>query len=79
MSAAHALGLFGADAQSAVLALKELADAQIVPGKFSATRVQVRVEAKNALRKIDPGVVSLSDEVVPGFEIPTGVPVLPPQ
>jgi HEAT repeat protein len=77
LSAAHALGLFGADAQSAVLALKELASSPIAHGKFSANRIQVRVEARNALQKINPGAASLSDETIPGFEIPAGVPVFP--
>lgn len=77
--AAHALGAFGAEAQSAVPALRELASLQVGPGKFSATRIQVRLEAKNALQKINPGALSLSDEAIPGFEIPTGDPVFPPR
>jgi len=71
VSAAHALGAFGAEAQSATAALMELASTPLPQGKFTANRIQVRIEARNALRKINRDVVSPSSETLPDFGIPT--------
>jgi hypothetical protein len=64
-SAAHALGLFGADAQAAIAPLSTLTNANIQTGTIG-TDIQVSIEAQNALRKIRPQVEGSS-----GFEIPT--------
>lgn len=79
ISAAHALGAFGAAAQSAVPALKDLANATMAPGQFSASQIQVRMEAKNAIRKISPDVVSPTNEAIPGFEILSKDPLFSPR
>jgi hypothetical protein len=64
LSAAHALGMFGADAQAAIAPLSELTNIhfQAVMGMD----FQVSLEARNALRKIKKEVESF-----PGFEFPT--------
>jgi HEAT repeat protein len=79
ISAAHALGVFGAAAQSAVPALKNLENFPVATGKFWANSMQVRFEARNALRKINPEVFSPSTEAIPGFEIPDGDPLFSPR
>ena len=79
VSAVHALGAFGTEAQTAAPALSELASSPIAPGKFRANWVQVRLEAKNALRKINRAVVPASNETLPEFEIPLGDPLLSPR
>jgi len=79
ISAVHALGVFGAAAQSAVPALKNLEDFPVTSNKFYANNLQVRLEARNALRKINPKVFSPSNEAIPGFEIPDGDPLFSPR
>jgi HEAT repeat protein len=71
VSAAHALGAFGVEAQSATPLLTGLASTTFPSGKFSANRIQVRIEARNALRKINRDIVSPSSETLPDFGIPT--------
>jgi HEAT repeat protein len=65
LSAAHALGMFGADAQSAIPSLRELTNFPRVFNSPRMARVQVRLEAMNALRKIDSGAVSPSSQPFP--------------
>ena len=63
VSAAHALGMFGADARVAIAPLSELTNLQ-----FQACGMigpEVSIEARNAVRKIRAGVESF-----PGFELP---------
>jgi HEAT repeat protein len=69
-SAAHALGMFGPDAKSAVPSLTELAT---IPGVLKSPAIsglQARFEARNALRKIDPGVVSPPSDAFSEFGNP---------
>jgi len=72
LCAAHALGMFGADAKSAVPSLSALKNTPtMLTGAMLSTKIQLRVEVRNALRKIEP-----SPETVPDFGFPTtGVPV----
>ena len=71
LSAAHALGMFGTNAESAVPSLKELTNAsRIFNGGFVSTRVQVMVEARNALDRINPHIVSSINETYPDYGIP---------
>jgi hypothetical protein len=79
LSGAHALGMFGAEARSAVPSLRQLTNSV---GPFGASRTmgaQVGWEARNALRKIDPGVVAPSAESVPEAAIPAADWLLSPQ
>jgi hypothetical protein len=71
LSAAHALGMFGTDAQSAVLSLTELTN--VHRGFKSPVNggLQVMLEARKALKKIDGRVISPSSENFPEFGIPT--------
>jgi HEAT repeat protein len=64
-SAAHALGMFGADAEAALAPLSTLTNSNFKAGTFG-TDIQVSIEAQNALRKIRPQVESF-----PGIEVPT--------
>lgn len=67
LSAAHALGMFGADAKSAVPSLSALTNTSAAfNGAMLAERMQLRVEVRNALRKIEP-----ARETVPDFGFPT--------
>jgi len=68
LSAAHALGMFGNDAQSAVPSLTELTN---VPRVSVNMGMNVMFEVRKALEKIDPHVVSPSSETFPEFGIPT--------
>jgi len=79
VSAAHALGMFGPQAWSAVPSLSQLTN---ISGVFSAStivEIQVRGEARNALRKIESGAVSPSSRPVPDSGIPAVDWLLPPQ
>jgi HEAT repeats len=71
LSAAHALGMFGTDAKSAVPALTEMTNVSpmLSRGIFS-TRLQAMQEARNALRKIDPPVVSPTSESFLDYGVP---------
>jgi hypothetical protein len=64
VSAAHALGMFGADAGAAIAPLSGLTNANVQASGFIGP--DVSIEARNALRKIRPQV-----ENFPGFEFPT--------
>jgi HEAT repeat protein len=80
LSAAHALGMFGAEAQSAVSSLAELANVAprpARPGHYLG--VDVLLEARNALRKIDPAPVWPSSETLPELSLPTADPALFPR
>ncbi len=73
LSAAHALGKFGPDAKSAVPALTELTNAvTILRGGIRSMRIQVTLEARNALRRIDPPVISPASETLTLFDF--GIP-----
>lgn len=66
LSAAHALGMFGADATTAIAPLSELTNVHFpTPGTLGMD-IQVLLEARNALRKIGAGVESF-----PKLELPT--------
>jgi HEAT repeat protein len=71
LSAAHALGMFGTDAKSAVPALTEMTNVSplLSRGIFS-TRLQAMLEARNALRKIDPPVVWPTSESFLDYGVP---------
>lgn len=58
LSAAHALGKFGAEAQPAVPSLTQLAKFSPGYGSLFASKLQVSIEARNALKKIQPESVS---------------------
>ena len=58
LSAAHALGMFGIDALSAVQSLSQLTNMSIGSKSLLANKYQVVLEARNALRKIQPQTVS---------------------
>jgi hypothetical protein len=79
LSGAHALGMFGAEARSAVPSLRQLTNSVGVFGASGTMGVQVSWEARNALRKIDPGVVAPSDQSVPESGIPVADWLLSPQ
>jgi HEAT repeat protein len=71
LSAAHALGRFGPDAKSAVPSLTELTNVRIsFSGVTLSTRMQVQLEARNALRKIDPVAYSPAGKTSFDFGIP---------
>jgi hypothetical protein len=79
LSGAHALGMFGAEARSAVPSLRQLTN---IVGVFRASGtmgVQVSWEARNALRKIDPGAVAPSERTVPESGVPGADWLLSPQ
>jgi hypothetical protein len=65
LSGAHALGMFGAEAQSAVPSLRQLTNIIGVFGASGTAGLQVHLEARNALRKIDSGVVWPASNTVP--------------
>lgn len=67
LSAAHALGTFGKDAQSAVPCLTQLANVSLGSGSFLANRLQMTLEARNALKKIQPEGISPSTETAAEF------------
>ncbi len=70
LSAAHALGKFGTDAKSAVPALTELTNAAtILKGGIRSMQMQVMWEARSALKRIDPPVVSPASETLFDFGI----------
>ena len=79
LSAAHALGMFGTEAQSAIPSLRELTNSPRVFNSPVMTRLQVTLEAKNALRKIDSGAVSPSSKTFPESAIPAMDWFLSPQ
>jgi HEAT repeat protein len=68
LSAAHALGMFGTNAQSAIPSLTAIAGADMVAGtgirsgNLNANAMQVRFEAHNALKKINPQAVPPQSE-----------------
>jgi HEAT repeat protein len=70
LSAAHALGGFGAEARPAVPQLKELASIpkQLGHPSFNAMLLQVSLEARSALKKIDPAAVSMPTNAPINFE-----------
>jgi len=71
LSAAHALGMFGTDAKSAVPALTEMTNvSNIFNGGFVTTRLQVMAEARNALDKINSRIDEAHDEDFPNYGIP---------
>lgn len=77
LSAAHALGMFGTEAQSAIPSLRELTNfPSVFPGMM---KLQVNLEARNALEKIDSGVVSPSRKTVPESGTPAADWFLSPQ
>lgn len=57
-SAAHALGMFGTNAQSAVPALVQLTNMSPGSATLLANKLQVTLEARKALKKIQPQSVS---------------------
>lgn len=63
LCAAHALGKFGAEARAAVPSLSRLAEADFKNSRLIANQMQVTLEARNALRKIEPAA-----ETPPGFD-----------
>lgn len=65
LSAAHALGMFGPDAEAAIAPLSELTNAGIPVSGIVGMDIQVSIEARNALRKIRPQV-----EISPGIGFP---------
>ncbi len=70
LSAAHALGMFGTDAKSAVPALTDLTNAAtILKGGIRSMQMQVMWEARSALKRIDPPVVSPASETLFDFGI----------
>jgi len=71
VSAAHALGMFGPDAASAIPRLTELKNQAINSNPMGNQGVQVMLEAAIALRKIDPSVFSATNETFSGFGIST--------
>ena len=70
LCAAHALGMFGTDAQSAVPSLTELTNVARGFNSFLDMGVQVMLEARNALKKIDPRSISPSNQTFLEFGIP---------
>jgi len=68
LSAVHALGMFEADARSAVPSLKRLATLDPGLQLRSTVRIQVGLEARKALRKIDPGALWPTPESPPAFD-----------
>ena len=79
LSGAHALGMFGAEARSAVPSLRQLTNSVGIFGSSGAMVVQVNWEARNALRKIDPGVVAPSEKTVTESGVPVEDWLLSPQ
>ena len=71
LSAVHALGLFGSDAQAAVPALTEMT--RPLGGFMSAASlgIQTRLEARNALKKISARSASPPDDPFPALGMPT--------
>jgi hypothetical protein len=62
--------MFGTNAKSAVPSLTELTNTRWLFNGIVSMRVQVMLEARKALNKIDPHTVSPTSEAFPGFEIP---------
>jgi hypothetical protein len=63
--------MFGTDAKSAVPSLMELTKVStIFNGGMMSGRMQVVLEARNALKKIDLPFVSPSIEIFPDYGIP---------
>jgi HEAT repeat protein len=79
LSGAHALGMFGTEAQSAVPSLRQMTNIIGVFGSSATMGLQVNLEARNALRKIDSGVVSPSSKTVPESGFPAADWFLSPQ
>ena len=73
ISAAHALGMFGAEAQSALPSLTELTDFPKASTTFRSMGIQVALEARKALQKINPGAIAPTRGSFPGSEIFTPV------
>jgi hypothetical protein len=71
--------MFGAEARSAVPSLRQLTNIVGVFGSSGARVVQESWEARNALRKIDPGVVAPSEKTVPESGVPVVDWLLSPQ
>jgi len=78
LSAAHALGMFGTEAQSAIPALSEMTKPPKALAVFSITD-EVPLEARNALRKINPDAHSPSGQSSSAFEIRPVPPTFPPR
>ncbi len=80
LSAAHALGRFGAEAKPAVPCLTKLASVVSVQNRgVLSGRVGVMIEAKNALRKIDPPLATPDGGTFFGSENALGNPPVFPQ
>ncbi|HEV7924213.1 MAG TPA: HEAT repeat domain-containing protein, partial [Verrucomicrobiae bacterium] len=77
LSAAHALGMFGSDAESAIPALTRLSSPATFWGPMGFD--QAMIEAQNALRQINRPVVSSSGERVTESELPNLNPLLIPR
>lgn len=58
LSAAHALGMFGSDAQAAVYRLSQMTNLSTGTGFSLGTKLEVMLEARKAIKKIDPQTVS---------------------
>jgi hypothetical protein len=72
--------MFGTDAKSAVPSLMELTNAATMfNGGILSVRVQVILEALNALKKIDLRVVAPSIETFPDYGIPAADSPIPPR
>jgi hypothetical protein len=71
LSAAHALGMFGTNAQPAIPALTELAKLPLPTQANRFELLQVRLEARNALRKIGAPADAPPQEPFPSFGVPT--------
>jgi hypothetical protein len=79
LSAAHALGMFGTDAQPAIPALTGLANfTPVLQGPWNMV-VQVRFEARNALRKMGSPIDAPPTEPFSSFGAPTHDWTFPPQ
>jgi hypothetical protein len=71
LSAAHALGMFGPDAKSAVPALTEMTNVSMILNKgIVSTRLQAMLEARNALDKINPHIDGPHEDAFPNYGIP---------
>jgi HEAT repeat protein len=79
LSAAHALGMFGTNAQPAIPALKELAKLPSPTQANKSELLQVTLEARKALARIAAPTNAPATEPVPSFGAPTPEWMTPPQ
>jgi hypothetical protein len=79
LSAAHALGMFGAQAQSAVPSLRQLTNVIGLFNSSGTVGLQVSLEARIALTKIESGAVSPPSRALPESGIPLTDWLLSPQ